>query len=239
MAMHRISYILYNYKDDFRPEDFYIIGSNRILLNYITSVLPELDVYGIRQMTMEQLFIRLLYEDWDETRFSYHNIDKTDAKNSIKGGTAWFLDLEKFCQNYENQSIAKEDIYMEKTGNLLLSKEQIGRYLKNNPKVSMQSKILMLNEILYAKYENEVSGKSVTFPPKEKKILDKKYASYFGDGKWRESVFTFTENFYLRSRRQEKKSMCRKTRLMSMILRRLHIFTRGSKRRIRCVRRAM
>lgn len=197
VAMHRISYILYNYKDDFRPEDFYIIGSNRILLNYITSVLPELDVYGIRQMTMEQLFIRLLYEDWDETRFSYHNIDKTDAKNSIKGGTAWFLDLEKFCQNYENQSIAKEDIYMEKTGNLLLSKEQIGRYLKNNPKVSMQSKILMLNEILYAKYENEVSGKSVTFPPKEKKILDKKYASYFGDGKWRESVFTFYREFLL------------------------------------------
>jgi len=86
---------------------------------------------------------------------------------------------------------------MEKTGNLLLSKEQIGRYLKNNPKVSMQSKILMLNEILYAKYENEVSGKSVTFPPKEKKILDKKYASYFGDGKWRESVFTFYREFLL------------------------------------------
>src|SRR5699024_11197446 len=40
VAMHRISYILYNYKEEFRPEDFYIIGSNRILLNYITSVLP-------------------------------------------------------------------------------------------------------------------------------------------------------------------------------------------------------
>ena len=47
VAMHRISYILYNYEDDFRPEDFYIIGSNRILLNYITSVLPDLDVYGV------------------------------------------------------------------------------------------------------------------------------------------------------------------------------------------------
>lgn len=197
VAMHRISYILYNYKEDFRPEDFYIIGSNRILLNYITSVLPELDVYGIRQMTMKQLFIRLLYEDWDETQFSYQDIDKTDKRNSIKGGMAWFLDLEKFCQKYENQSIAKEDIYMEKTGNLLLSKEQIGRYLKNNPKVSMQSKMLMLNEILYAKYENEVSGKSVTFPPKEKKNLDKKYASYFGDGKWRESVFSFYQEFLI------------------------------------------
>ena len=53
--MHRISYILYNYQERFRPDDFYIVGSNRILLNYITGVLPDLDVYGIRQMTMEQL----------------------------------------------------------------------------------------------------------------------------------------------------------------------------------------
>ena len=37
----------------------------------------------------------------------------------------------------------------------------------------------------------------MTFPPKEKKILDKKYASYFGDGKWRESVFTFYREFLL------------------------------------------
>jgi len=65
VAMHRISYILYNY-EQFRPVDFYIVGSNRILLNYITGVLPELDVYGVSQMTMEQLFIRLLYEDWDD-----------------------------------------------------------------------------------------------------------------------------------------------------------------------------
>ena len=63
VAMHRISYILYNYADDFRPEDFYIVGSNQILLGYITSVLPDLDVHGVRQMTMSELFVRLLHEE--------------------------------------------------------------------------------------------------------------------------------------------------------------------------------
>ncbi|MDE6185174.1 MAG: DNA helicase UvrD, partial [Lachnospiraceae bacterium] len=29
VAMHRISYILYNYKERFKPDDFYIVGSNR------------------------------------------------------------------------------------------------------------------------------------------------------------------------------------------------------------------
>ena len=115
VAMHRISYILYNYKDDFRPEDFYIIGSNRILLNYITSVLPELDVYGIRQMTMEQLFIRLLYEDWDEAKYTVHTIDRADEKNSIKGGSGWFFDLENFCRTYEAEQIPREPVQLEKT----------------------------------------------------------------------------------------------------------------------------
>ena len=78
VAMHRISYILYNYELEFKPKDFYIIGSNRILLNYITGVLPDLDVYGISQMTMEQLFIRLLYEDWDIQNFTVKKLNRED-----------------------------------------------------------------------------------------------------------------------------------------------------------------
>lgn len=189
VAMHRISYILYNYEEDFRPEDFYIIGSNRILLNYITSVLPELDVYGIRQMTMEQLFIRLLYEDWDEEKYTVHNIDRADEKNSIKGGSGWFFDLENFCRTYEAEQIPREPVRLEKMGTLLLDAENIDNYCREQSTLSMEGKMCMLNEILLAKFENEVSGKEVTFPAREKKALKRKYEKYFGDGKWRGSIF--------------------------------------------------
>ena len=189
VAMHRISYILYNYEEDFRPEDFYIIGSNRILLNYITSVLPELDVYGIRQMTMEQLFIRLLYEDWDEEKYTVHTIDRADEKNSIKGGSGWFFDLENFCRTYEAEQIPREPVRLEKMGTLLLDAEYIDNYCREQSTLSMEGKMCMLNEILLAKFENEVSGKEVTFPAREKKALKRKYEKYFGDGKWRGSIF--------------------------------------------------
>lgn len=189
VAMHRISYILYNYEEDFRPEDFYIIGSNRILLNYITSVLPELDVYGIRQMTMEQLFIRLLYEDWDEEKYTVHTIDRADEKNSIKGGSGWFFDLENFCRTYEAEQIPREPVRLEKTGTLLLDAEYIDNYCREQSTLSMEGKMCMLNEILLAKFENEVSGKEVTFPAREKKALKRKYEKYFGDGKWLGSIF--------------------------------------------------
>lgn len=195
VAMHRISYILYNYEEDFRPEDFYIIGSNRILLNYITSVLPELDVYGIRQMTMEQLFIRLLYEDWDEEKYMVHTIDRADEKNSIKGGSGWFFDLENFCRTYEAEQIPREPLRLEKTGTLLLNAEYIDNYCREQSTLSMEGKMCMLNEILLAKFENEVSGKEVTFPAREKKALKRKYEKYFGDGKWRGSIFDLYSQF--------------------------------------------
>lgn len=195
VAMHRISYILYNYEEDFKPEDFYIIGSNRILLNYITGVLPELDVYGVKQMTMEQLFTRLLYEDWDDTKYTYHSVDKNDSRNSVKGGLKWFKELEQFCVRYEDKCIPRDEVYMEKTGNILVGKNLIDTYLKENPNSSMQSKILMLNEIIYSKYENEVQGKNVTFTARERKTLDKKYITYFGKDDWKGSIYELYNEF--------------------------------------------
>ena len=109
VAMHRISYILYNYEERFQPEDFYIVGSNRILLDYITGVLPDLDVYGIRQMTMEQLFVRLLYEDWDET---YRICPVRDAgkDGAVRGTLAWFEKLQKFCSRVEWNTIPRTTV---------------------------------------------------------------------------------------------------------------------------------
>lgn len=85
VAMHRISYILYNYAQRFRPDDFYIVGSNHILLDYITGVLPDLDVYGVRQMTMEQLFVRLLYEDWDDRKYTVRTAEPAAGAAKANG----------------------------------------------------------------------------------------------------------------------------------------------------------
>ncbi len=195
VAMHRISYILYNYGDEFRPEDFYIIGSNRILLNYITGVLPDLDVYGVSQMTMEELFIRLLYEEWDPAVCTVCPVDKKNRKATVKGSREWFYDLEAFCAAYEDARILKEDIYLEDTGALLFEGASIGQYLEKHRKVSMQNKIGMLNEILLARLENELSGKEVSYPPETKKELRRRYREYFGKKKWKGCVYEIYQEF--------------------------------------------
>ncbi len=194
VAMHRISYILYNY-EQFRPVDFYIVGSNRILLNYITGVLPELDVYGVSQMTMEQLFVRLLYEDWDDKKYSIVPTDETNKAAYRKGEYAWFHDLEAFCAEYEKKTIPANSVIIGKTKAVLLEQKSIENYIKNNPQMSVQAKINGLNEWLMGRLENELTGKSVSYTPEEKKELNRTCKVHFGRDEWKGSLFDVYEEF--------------------------------------------
>lgn len=206
VAMHRISYILYNYEETFRPEDFYIIGSNGLLLNYITSVLPELDVYGVSQMTMEQLFVRLLYEDWDGQKYQVIPVDKNDKSSCRKGNLEWFRDLEGFCQEYERQQIPREEIRLKKGRRLIMTGTAIENYLKDNLRMSMQSKIRMLNKILTAKLENELNRVGTIYTPEERKELFRTYRKHFGGRNWKGSVYDFYRAF-LRTQREKGKTV--------------------------------
>ncbi len=197
VAMHRISYILYNYDLEFQPKDFYIIGSNQILLNYITGVLPDLDVYGVSQMTMEQLFTRLLYEDWDRQAFTIRKLDRENRKDCVKGSFAWFHDLEDFCRRYEWREIPREDIYTEKTHRLLMTRETIEELLEKFAFLSLPDKRDKLAEHLIAKVENEIYGRYYTYPPEEQKRLLKYYQTYFGKREWKGSVFELYHEFLM------------------------------------------
>lgn len=220
VAMHRISYILYNYMERFRPEDFYIVGSNRILLNYITGVLPDLDVHGVRQMTMEQLFVRLLYEDWDEKKYAIRKNTANSDKGMVKGTEKWFYDLKAFCDTLEQKMISQASIYLNpkqfveglqdgkagvydrSTGKerseelvLLVDGGAVSRYISQNPTVSVQSKINMLNERLLIKVKDEFLGKGVKYTEPERKAIIRFYRNYYGGREWKLSTFDLYRDF--------------------------------------------
>lgn len=229
VAMHRISFILYNYQERFRPEDFYIVGSNRILLNYITGVLPDLDVHGVKQMTMEQLFIRLLYEDWDDKKYKVKSV--TGSENIIKGTEEWYLELEKFIRKLEWDTIRRESVYLnprqfveglqdgrngiydrreedEKAGIrpkpvCLVEGEAVERYITRNPAVSIQSKINMLNERLMIKIKDEFLGKGVKYTESERKAILKAYRGYYGGRQWKKSIYELYQDFLALQRKRD------------------------------------
>jgi len=194
VAMHRISYILYNYDLEFKPEDFYVIGSNEVLLNYVTGVLPELNVYGVSQMTMEQLFVRLIYEDWDPKRFKVKPIVR-GVTEPIKGTRKWFGALEKFAREYEWSLIPREDVYIEKNHARIMSGDTIESLLKRFDKLSRADKISMLTERLLGKLENEICGKYYSYSEDEKKTLRRTFGYHFGRREWKGSIFELYDAF--------------------------------------------
>lgn len=63
VALHRIAYLIYNYQK-FQPESFMIIAPNRLFLNYISGVLPELGVERVKQTTFADLASELIKEKY-------------------------------------------------------------------------------------------------------------------------------------------------------------------------------
>ena len=54
VALHRIAYLVYNYLNSIKQSQYLVIGPNPVFLKYIKSVLPELDVSGVKQCTYEE-----------------------------------------------------------------------------------------------------------------------------------------------------------------------------------------
>lgn len=60
IAIHRIAFLLYRFKDEISHNDILIISPNRVFSDYISNVLPELGETQIPEMGMEDLARELL-----------------------------------------------------------------------------------------------------------------------------------------------------------------------------------
>ena len=60
IALHRIAYFIYTYEKTFNPETFMIIAPNRLFINYISEVLPELGVEKVKQTTFIDFMTELI-----------------------------------------------------------------------------------------------------------------------------------------------------------------------------------
>jgi DNA helicase-2/ATP-dependent DNA helicase PcrA len=60
IALHRLSYLIYNYQDTMMSKKFMVFAPNRLFLNYISEVLPELGVDDVQQSTFLEWAARLV-----------------------------------------------------------------------------------------------------------------------------------------------------------------------------------
>ncbi len=115
VAMHRMSYILYNYKERFTSNEFCVVGSNDLLLDYITSGLPELDVTNVKKMRMDSLFTHLLKKEW-KTRYQVTEPFEDAAGRCMIG---YYRELELFLLHKKEEYVNVEKLVDPDIGILL------------------------------------------------------------------------------------------------------------------------
>ncbi len=64
IALHRIAWLIYNYEKSFVPENFMIVAPNRLFLNYISEILPDLGVERVKQVTFEDFAKEAIIEKY-------------------------------------------------------------------------------------------------------------------------------------------------------------------------------
>lgn len=60
VAMHRLAYLLYRYKNKINGEDIIVIAPNKLFLDYISEILPSLGVDEVKQTTFEEFSLEFL-----------------------------------------------------------------------------------------------------------------------------------------------------------------------------------
>ncbi|OBZ17004.1 UvrD-helicase domain-containing protein [Bacillus sp. FJAT-26390] len=90
VALHRLAFLLYQYADRMRAERMIIFAPNRMFLDYISGVLPELGVGDIQQTT---------FSDW-----SLELLEKTIAVSDPSDTMAYWFEERRTADEIEHAS---------------------------------------------------------------------------------------------------------------------------------------
>lgn len=193
VALHRIAYLLYNEAKNINESDFMIIGPNKYFLNYVSDLLPDLDIKNVSQFTFDEIALKNI----GISKIKVESMNKTlqgILKGEIDENIIAFkssIEFLKLIENYINlyvDSHLKDDIVYE--GIKLYSAEDIRFNFSNNMFGNDKSCKEKANELIkrltkkiknnsedlshsiWLKYRDEILNLSQD-DPKRKEILEK------------------------------------------------------------------
>ncbi|WP_066255607.1 HelD family protein [Neobacillus drentensis] len=113
IALHRLSYLLYNNKN-IKPSEVLILGPSNLFISSVKELLPNLNLEGIKQSTVQQLLyhyiksalqekIDLSYNQYFEKVLFSKNQDQTRQIIEFKGSESFTVLLDIFVSELKDQ----------------------------------------------------------------------------------------------------------------------------------------
>lgn len=190
VAMHRISYILYNYKERFEANEFCIIGSNDMLLNYITSALPELDVFHMKQKRMDEMFLHLLGRD---LKAKIKRVQE-GADCEWKSKYSFVKGLERFLQRMREECVPCEELRDKELGRVM-SSTGIREMMESFPDYSLNRLLALLDERLKSRLKFLIDDADRDEYKKKLREKSIQYKNYYRERKITKNLITVYQEF--------------------------------------------
>ncbi len=153
VALHRIAYYLYKFRDTLKPERIFILSPNKVFGDYISSVLPELGEEPIRSFTLDELTSTLLPKAVTYTPFEKeikeiisnpNGVLATRAK--IKSDYLFVEKLQSFLNDLDSKLLKNEAISI--AGIELPADYLQGRFQQYRKEPVMSRLELLANDII-------------------------------------------------------------------------------------------
>ncbi|TVY10059.1 HelD family protein [Paenibacillus cremeus] len=120
VALHRLAFLLYHYRDQVKAEKMIIFAPSRMFLDYISGVLPELGVGHIQQTTFADWSLELLENEVkladpaERLRYWFsigpnRPVMDDSAPGRFKGSLQFQAWLERALDAYEQQAVPQAD----------------------------------------------------------------------------------------------------------------------------------
>lgn len=150
VALHRIAYLVYNNRNLFKPSDYMVIGPNKFFVNYISSILPDLDVNGVGEYTLDELMIKYV----DEKFVINNSLDKIkdiDDVSKFKTSMDVKKEIDKYFRNLiilPNNDFTIEGVKILSNSFIKNTYDEINKTTFKSVKSRIDRLILLLNKYI-------------------------------------------------------------------------------------------
>jgi DNA helicase-2/ATP-dependent DNA helicase PcrA len=187
IAIHRIAFLLYRFRDEIRSKDILIISPNKVFADYISNVLPELGEAQIPEMGMDELANDLLEH---KVKFrsllqQVHHILNTNDEKFVervrfKSTTEFVSQLNRYLVHLENHLFKAADI---RVGKVEVPAAVVHQKFRSLHRVPLLNRLPMLISEVQSYVRTEVQRKlhgqekgqihqSITRAMKQSSLLD-------------------------------------------------------------------
>lgn len=159
VAMQRVAYLLYRYRNSIAPENMILFSPNPLFNSYVSTVLPELGEENMQQSTFQEYLDQRLSKEFtledpfDQIEYiltAEHDPHYQTRMRSIryKSSLDFKYMIERYAEGLAQQGMIFKSIIFRKK--IIVSKEQIAEYFYDiDQSYSIPNRIQMVKEWLF------------------------------------------------------------------------------------------